>query len=408
MSRILVLLDREDNRRLLSEWLGRYYQVSCPDFIVEMPAVASHKPSLLEEPFDLCILDSPALERLWQWVQTRKEAELPVFLPFLLIASRQDMGITLQHLLKRADELIISPIEKVELQTRLSMLLRSRQTSLELNAANERLQRDFFECKLAREEREKAHAEAELLHELQKQREFAQIKSRFVAKVSNEFRTPLNAILGSAQMLERFSHQWSQETKNKFFLRIKASVKRMTELLDDVLVITQVNEGKLELNPAPLDLAEFCSNIVEEMQKNDTVNHKIVLEKRCDSELASQNEFPHVWMDERLLRKILTNLLSNAIKYSPEDSVIHFDLIYQEREVVFKIKDRGIGIPQEDRERLFEPFHRGINVGNIDGTGLGLAIVKQSVDLHCGKIVVSSEVGIGTTIAVTLPLAISH
>lgn len=417
MSGILLLLDHKERQHLLSEWLGRHYQVLHSNSIVALP-VGNHSTYsqeivhrdvtlLLEESFDLCILDISALERLWQWVQTRKEAELPVFLPFLLLVSRQEVGISTPNLLKSVDELIMTPIEKVELQARLSMLLRSRQISQELNNANKQLQQKFLERQLAQEQREKVHIETEFLHNVQREKKLVQLKSRFVSTVSNEFRNSLNAILGSTQMLERYSNQWSQETKNKFFLRIKAGVRKMIELLDNVTVIAQADEGKLEFNPAPLNLADFCSNLVEEMQKSASPHQKVVYETRYGYDFT-QIDFPHLWMDEKLLHKILTNLLSNAIKYSSEDGMIYFDLIYQEQEIIFQIKDEGIGIPQEDQQRLFEPFHRGQNVGNIEGTGLGLAIVKQSVDLHCGKIAITSEVGVGTEITVTLPLAISN
>jgi signal transduction histidine kinase len=113
---------------------------------------------------------------------------------------------------------------------------------------------------------------------------------------------------------------------------------------------------------------------------------------------------PAVSLDERLLRHILSNLLSNAIKYSPAEKPIHLVLTLQGDEVVFQVKDRGIGIPSEDRLRLFEPFQRAQNVGKISGTGLGLAIVKKAVDRHGGAIAVESEVGVGTTFRVTIPL----
>jgi signal transduction histidine kinase len=109
-------------------------------------------------------------------------------------------------------------------------------------------------------------------------------------------------------------------------------------------------------------------------------------------------------MDEKLLRHILFNLLSNAIKYSPVGTTIHFELNFQDNEVVFHIQDQGIGIPLDDQKHLFETFHRAANVGTISGTGLGLAIVKKSVDLHGGQIAVDSEVGVGTRFTVTLPL----
>ena len=109
-------------------------------------------------------------------------------------------------------------------------------------------------------------------------------------------------------------------------------------------------------------------------------------------------------MDENLLRHILTNLLLNAIKYSAEGSDVWFDLSCQNEEAIFQIQDRGIGIPLQDQEKLFESFHRGQNVGQIPGTGLGLSIVKKYVDLHGGHISLKSKVGVGTTFTVTLPL----
>jgi signal transduction histidine kinase len=104
------------------------------------------------------------------------------------------------------------------------------------------------------------------------------------------------------------------------------------------------------------------------------------------------------------LGHIVTNLLSNAIKYSPQGGTIQFDLTCDSESAVFRIQDTGIGIPKVDLEKLFDSFRRAGNVGNIQGTGLGLAIVKKCVDLHGGTITVESELEIGTTFIVTLPL----
>lgn len=108
-------------------------------------------------------------------------------------------------------------------------------------------------------------------------------------------------------------------------------------------------------------------------------------------------------MDEKSLRHIITNLLTNAVKYSPNGGAATFNLIC-DREAVFSIQDQGIGIPPEDQKKLFDFFHRGTNVSTIPGTGLELAIIKKSVDLCGGKITVKSEVSVGTTFTVTLPL----
>jgi signal transduction histidine kinase len=109
-------------------------------------------------------------------------------------------------------------------------------------------------------------------------------------------------------------------------------------------------------------------------------------------------------VDKKLLRPILTNLLSNAIKYSASDSQVDLELSCWDGHLIFQIKDRGIGIPAADQQQLFESFHRGSNVGDIQGTGLGLSVAKKFVDLHGGQINVASEVGLGTTFTVMLPL----
>jgi signal transduction histidine kinase len=143
-------------------------------------------------------------------------------------------------------------------------------------------------------------------------------------------------------------------------------------------------------------LEQFCGNLVEELQLSASTQHTLALVSQCQCVDA--------WVDEKLLRHILNNLLSNAIQYSPAGGTVHFELTCHYREAIFQIRDEGIGIPPEDLKRLFETFHRATNVGEIQGTGLGLAIVKRAVDLHGGKIAVNSEVGIGTTFTVTLPL----
>ncbi|MDH7486386.1 MAG: PAS domain S-box protein [Anaerolineae bacterium] len=128
MNRILLLLDHKENRRLLAEWLGQQYQVILAD-----------TDQALDQPFDLGILDGPALDRLWERVQARKEAEQPLFLPFLLVTARKDVRYVTRHLWRTVDELILTPLEKVELQARVEVLLRARQLSLELHQRYRRL-----------------------------------------------------------------------------------------------------------------------------------------------------------------------------------------------------------------------------------------------------------------------------
>ena len=107
--------------------------------------------------------------------------------------------------------------------------------------------------------------------------------------------------------------------------------------------------------------------------------------------------------DERLLRHIFTNLLTNAVKYSDTGSPVRFEIAHADGEIVCAIRDQGIGIPEADREWLFNAFHRGHNVDDRPGTGLGLVIVKRCVDLHGGRINVESKLGVGTVVTVRLP-----
>jgi PAS domain S-box-containing protein len=244
---------------------------------------------------------------------------------------------------------------------------------------------------------ERKQAEAEIRKALEKERELRELKSSFVSMVSHEFRTPLATILVAAELLEHYSDQWTQEKKLTYLRRIQSTVKQLTQLLSDVLLIGKTEAGKIEFNPAPLNLVQFCCELVEELQFGVNSNQHAI-------NFVSECECLNACMDKKLLRHIFSNLLSNAIKYSPADGSVNFELSCQRGEAIFEIKDEGIGIPLEDQQRLFESFHRASNVGEIPGTGLGLAIVKTAVELHHGKIVVNSEVGVGTTFTVTLPL----
>lgn len=241
----------------------------------------------------------------------------------------------------------------------------------------------------------RATAERKTQEALQRAKELNELKSRFVSMVSHEFRTPLSSIALSTGMLQNYSHKLSEEKQQVHFQRIQSSIEQMKNLLEDVLIIGQAEAGKWQFNPAPLDLREFCQQLVEEQAENDEGKHSI--------DFHASGKTDETVMDERLLRHIFSNLLSNAIKYSPPQTAVDFKLEFDRDWVTIQVRDRGIGIPPEDCDRLFETFQRAANVGSIKGTGIGLAIVKQAVDLHGGDIHFDSQVGVGTTFTVRLP-----
>ncbi|WP_414753245.1 PAS domain S-box protein [Anabaena sp. CCY 9910] len=230
---------------------------------------------------------------------------------------------------------------------------------------------------------------------LEKEKELSELKSRFVSMTSHEFRTPLSTILSSSELLEHYRHKWTEEKQLTHLHRIQTAVKRMTEMLNDILIIGKAEAGKLEFMPKPLDVVAYCRNLVEEIQLN--LNNKQV-------DFISEYQSMSCCMDEKLLGHILINLISNAIKYSPAHSNVQVKFYCRDQCAVFEVRDWGIGIPAEDITHLFESFYRAKNVGNILGTGLGLAIVKKCVDIHEGEISVSSNSEVGTLFTVNIPL----
>ncbi|MGF1457893.1 MAG: ATP-binding protein [Leptolyngbyaceae cyanobacterium] len=225
-------------------------------------------------------------------------------------------------------------------------------------------------------------------------RELSELRSRFVAMVCHEFRNPLNNIALSVSSLSRYDTQLSAQEKGDYLWAINQNVERMTDMIDDILVIGKIEAKVLEVAPEPLELIEFCRQLLTEHEYHRS---------QLPIELVHRSRQLAVHLDVRLLRSILSNLLSNAMRYTAVAKPIRLKLAKRQRVVIIQVQDEGVGIPLADRRHLFEPFHRGRNVSNIPGTGLGLAIVKQFVDLQHGTIEVVSKVGHGSTFTVRLP-----
>ncbi|WP_017315691.1 hybrid sensor histidine kinase/response regulator [Mastigocladopsis repens] len=243
---------------------------------------------------------------------------------------------------------------------------------------------------------DRKRAEAEVVKAWEQERELNEMKSSFVSMVSHEFRNPMTVIRTAVELLELYNQQLTEQQKSKYFGKIQTAIRHMLQLLDEVLFLGRSDVGKLQCEPTLLNLENFCSELTQSLQLSANSKHEIIF--------SFQGEQTSVEVDENLLRFILTNLLSNAIKYSPQGGTIRFDVICEDDTATFQIQDFGIGIPLKDQQRLFETFHRATNVGSIPGTGLGLSIVKKCVDLHQGQIQLESQVGVGTTFTIKLPL----
>lgn len=253
-----------------------------------------------------------------------------------------------------------------------------------------------LEARVAERTSELAAAKEDLARALSHERELNELKTRFVSLASHEFRNPLGVTLSAVELLQRYRDRLSEEKQEKLLQDIHSSTVRMSGLMEQVLVLGSAEAGRLAWNPSPLDLPDLCAKLVDEGLS--------ATNRRCPVNFASEGDFADASMDEALLRHIFSNLLSNAVKYSPEGAAVDFRLCREGDEAVLTVQDYGIGIPEADQARLYEAFHRASNVGETPGTGLGLLLVKRCVDLHHGSIHLHSQVSVGTTFTVRLPM----
>jgi len=241
------------------------------------------------------------------------------------------------------------------------------------------------------------HSEEMLREAFSKERELGELKTRFVSMASHEFRTPLATILAVTETLSAYRHKLEDAVIEQRLEKIREQVSHLRDVIDDVLQLAQIQARRVVFNPVRVDLDAMCRSVLDEFQSHPNIKHELVY--TCDNGLHDAH------LDKRLMRQIISNLMSNAVKYSPGGKTIRINLEKQDNKMVFKIQDQGIGIPEPDLKHLFEPFHRADNVGTISGTGLGLVITKESVELHGGSISVESQVNVGTTFTVEIPLS---
>ncbi len=236
---------------------------------------------------------------------------------------------------------------------------------------------------------------------LQKQGELNDMKSRFISMASHEFRTPLATIHGSVELLRHYQNRLRPQQKAEALKKMDDAVRRMTRMLENVLLIGRADAGQMEFNPQALAVRRFCLGLIDELSSSMAARFeqvKLVLDlPPPDLKL---------WLDDTLLRNILGNLLGNALKYTPNGKTVFFTVQVGTGSLHIRVADEGIGIPEADLPRLFESFQRASNVGTIAGTGLGLSIVRDSVTWHKGSIEVSSQVNQGSCFSVVLPTKI--
>ncbi|MGQ9475024.1 MAG: GAF domain-containing protein [Actinomycetota bacterium] len=228
-------------------------------------------------------------------------------------------------------------------------------------------------------------------------RELEQAKNDFVSTVSHELRTPLTSIKAYTATLRRRDVNFDEETRQQFLKVIEEETDRLTRLISDLLDMSRIESGRLELKKREFDMVKLAEIVVEKL-RSQSVKHTLVLSAQCPSAI--------VYADPDKIEQVLVNLLDNAIKYSPQGGEVRLEIHTQRHLVRCSVTDFGVGIPAEHLPHVFEKFHRVDNrsTREVYGTGLGLYVSKNIVEAHGGNIWVRSEPGLGSTFYFTLPL----
>lgn len=369
---ILIVDDTPDNLRLLSEMLSkRGYSVrSAISGSAAFMAVNTKLPDLI-----LLDINMPHLNG-YDVCKQLKANELTRDIPVLFLSAFNQADDKIKAFQVGGLDYITKPFQVEEVLARVDTHLT-----------------------LSRTQKELQQARSEALRALKQEQELNQLKSEFISLVTHDFHTPLVSIQGFTSLLRQGCPSLPMETQHRYFNKIDTLVDHLMYLLEQVLLIGKSEVGKLQCYPTVFNLENFCHELIDSLH---------IEGNRPPIEFDYTSDRHTVELDQTLLRQILINLLSNAIKYSPVNTPVSFTVECQNYEVILTVQDRGIGIPLEEQAHLFQAFYRCSNVKLVRGSGLGLAVVKTCIDAHNGQIQINSQVGQGTTVKVTLPIADRH
>jgi signal transduction histidine kinase len=226
----------------------------------------------------------------------------------------------------------------------------------------------------------------------------SQHKSEFLANMSHELRTPLNAIIGFSEVLTDRMFGELNEKQEEYLKDIYSSGTHLLSLINDILDLSKIEAGRMELELTEFDLPTAIDNALM-LVRERAGRRSIALHTSIDSRLGQ------IQADERKIRQVVLNLLSNAIKFTPEGGRIEVGAVPKDGSVEVSVSDTGIGIAPEDQEKVFEEFRQvGTAAKKVEGTGLGLTLCRKFVELHGGRIWVKSQEGVGSTFTFTLPV----
>jgi light-regulated signal transduction histidine kinase (bacteriophytochrome) len=342
LSRILLLLENPENRRLLEETLGKRHEL-------EIQAA-------LEIPYDLAIVDGPSLRRHREYLALHKSEEDPVLFPVLLVTARTSIALFSGPLYNLVDEVVLTPVEKVELIARVEMLLRARRLSLEL-----RLRKDDVEA--------------------------------FIHAMTHDLRAPLRTVTGFAEAMAEDQSSRLDATGKHQLDRIQSAVGQMWELIESLVDYSRIGRKAIRLKVIDLDV--LVRQCLEDMAAEIRAQNATV---------EIRGELGQAEADAALMKIAIHNLVSNGIKYVAPGVQPRLEISAERNGTLMclKFQDNGIGLSPENQQRIFTPFIRLHGVEDYPGLGLGLSATKRVVEIIGGQIGVSSAPGRGSTFSIEL------
>ena len=258
---------------------------------------------------------------------------------------------------------------------------------------------DFLTCIFV-DVSESLEAQGELVAQTDALQKSAEIKSQFVATMSHELRTPLNSILMLTEALLTEVYGRLNATQKKSLKTLEDSGQHLLALINDVLDLSKIEAGKMEIRKEREEILTFCNSILDEFREQAKSD-------QIDLSFKKDPHIEYVELDKRRFRQILVNLIGNALDFTPKSGVVSLEIIHDDLddEVTFAVSDTGPGIPANDHTKLFKPFVQ-LDSGNTrkrEGSGLGLSLAREFAELHGGRIEVTSQEGLGSRFSVTIP-----
>ncbi len=373
MSKILVIEDEDLLRDEVLEWLTfeDYHPIGAENGKVGIALLQREKPDLI-----ICDITMPELDGYSVLLEAHAKSETAL-IPFIIVTARASHEDIRRGMELGADDYITKPF------TRLELLHAVQARLVRKDLQEEEYQQQLRQMQLALDRTQEQHL----------------LRAKLLAMFSHDFGGPISSILITSGLLRTFCDDMDRATLLEHLERIDSSARLLQQMREDIMIVAQIETGAIKCNPELLLPSQFLERLVNVFKVVHGEKYRIVI--------TDQSVQP-IKVDIRLFRQIAANLISNAMKYSSHDSEIQIDINTDEEQLLFSVRDHGIGIPPEEQSLLFEPFHRCSNVGNRGGSGLGLTIVKHAVELCNGSVQLQSQIGEGTTITVAIPIESSH